>query len=54
MEQAGVGGLDIRVVPGNHSTMLSESHVSALARTLLSCLQQAQAATLSSQAMVEE
>lgn len=42
-QELALGGLDTQVVPGNHSTMLSESHVGVLAETLRRCLQDAQA-----------
>jgi amino acid adenylation domain-containing protein len=37
------GGLNIRIVPGNHLGMLQEPHVKVLAEELRSCLDQAQA-----------
>jgi thioesterase domain-containing protein len=40
--QLAAGGLDIKVVPGNHVGMLQEPHVRVLAEKLRSCLDRAQ------------
>ena len=40
--QLAVGGLEIRVVPGNHLGMLQEPHVRVLAQQLRDCLNKAQ------------
>jgi len=41
--QLALGGLDVHVVPGDHSTMISETHIDALTTRLRDCLQRAQA-----------
>lgn len=36
------GGLDIHIVPGNHSTMINEQNIGAFAEALGKCLDQCQ------------
>lgn len=44
------GGVDIRIVPGSHSTMLTDPHVRVIAEHLTACLAESAARTTSSTA----
>jgi aspartate racemase len=39
------GGLEVIEVPGDHNTMISETHIGTLAEKLGECLQKAQASS---------
>ena len=47
-------GFDVRIIPGNHLTMVEEPHAHVLARELQGCLDRASGAAGSGNRQVEE